>query len=293
MHHFKKTLFCLGLYSLLTACSSGGGGGTSATSYDGTTDPATITDANAKSLSVSSTEAAKQANSANTFSSFKSTSAINSFKTGSTDFDLDSLIRKTTDIAVNQAVDVSANVCSSGSISLDGVDQNTNINNSLNVTIRYNNCTLIDIAPTTSVNGTARFQGFLNGNFTIVYSSFTINQGGVSDTINMTISCSSGSCTASTDFTGSDARTYRVQNFEIYGSSSFGYYVSGRVYDPDNGYIDISTTTGITFNCPNGVPGTGIITLTDHSANTATIHFDSCTQYTVSVVGGLSNQYDW
>lgn len=136
MKNIINTIFLLGLLSFLTACG-GGGGGTSAITYDGTTTKASITDTNAQSLSVSSAEAAKQANSANNFSTFK---------TNASSFDIDSFVKKTADAAINNyAYDISTGLCTSGSASIDGIDQNTDINSNLNLTINYNNCTIADM----------------------------------------------------------------------------------------------------------------------------------------------------
>lgn len=278
----RKSLYLLGLLSFLTACSSGGGG-SSATSYTGITSKASISDTNAQSLSVSSTEAAKSANSANSFSSFK---------TGTNSFDAKAFIKKSAESAIqSNAIDVSEGICSSGTVSIDGIDENTDVNSNLNLTIRYGNCTISDLAPPVMVNGTASFQGQLNGTFTLTYSNFTVTSNGMTETINMTITCSQTSCSTSSDFTGSDGRSYRLENFDISGSEFSGYSVSGRVYDPEYGYIDISTTTPITFNCSNGFPGTGVIEFSD-GTNAGNIAFNDCFSYSVTF-NGSTVTYSW
>jgi hypothetical protein len=130
------------------------------------------------------------------------------------------------------------------------------------------------------------------GGYTFNYSNFTVSYGGESYSFNMTVSCDAQyNCSYSEDFTGSDGRTYRVEDSSVSGTNASGYNVSATVYDEDYGYIDISAS-GLTFNCSNGFPGTGTISITGGGGSSASVTFNSCTSYTVTI-NGVGSNYTW
>jgi hypothetical protein len=115
---------------------------------------------------------------------------------------------------------------------------------------------------------------------------------GTRSCVDYSTSCMAWSLTA--EFFGLDNRVFRVNGLTASGDGSSGYDVTGTVYDPDHGYVQMTPgTTAITFGCGNKVPGTGQVVLTDSDGTSATVSFDSCESFSVSISGGESNTYEW
>lgn len=293
MKYVSNLFITVGLASLLFGCGGGSDGDSypAATSYSGKTTPATLTTTNAKPLSGTSTEAGKAAEDSDIFT-------LSLYKTGSSsNTDIDSIVRKTAETAVSYASEEIPGICSSGSVVVSGIDAADEADpTNVDVTIQYNSCTIADVTPSIKVNGTARFQGDIvfGDSFTITYTNFSIVTPDESETFNLTISCEFDSCTITTDFEGDDGRIYRVVDLTVSGYNP--YTIEGRVYDPDHGYIDITTLTQVTFSgCPKGNPSLGVIQFTDGS-NTVTVSYDDCDSYTVTHDDGATvtaDTYFW
>lgn len=288
MKYVLKLISLSLIFSFIWGCSSSDGDSKPpAIEYTGKLTPATITQANSKTLSISSTEAS---------SAYNSADAISSFKTGSDgSSDIKSIVMKTVNTAASYASEDASEACSSGSITVDGIDPNIqDLNTPLDLTIIYSNCTLINSSPTIKVDGRARFQGIIFGDFIMTFTNFTITEGNQEpQTINMTLDCSGVECSITTDIKGADGRIYRVVNLTVSGSDFSGYEISGRVYDPNHGYIDITTNSldRLFFECTNGRPSSGQI-MFDDGTNSVTVTYNSCTQYTVDF-NGNANLYNW
>lgn len=139
---------------------------------------------------------------------------------------------------------------------------------------------------TTTSESTIAFTTIMTGSLTSVDSS--------TRTINQTISCdASFSCSFSSDYTGFDGRLYRVTEVAVTEEGGSAYSASGRIYDPNHGYIDVTTEIPFTLDCPNDRPGTGRLSFVGASQSSGTIEFISCTQYVVSTSIGTSNTYNW
>ena len=289
MIYLSRTLFIIGLLSFLTACGgSSGEAKPPVTAYNGKLTKAVISPDNNKPLSNASSEASSSIDSAGTFSSFKTGS------TGSTDFDLKSLLQKTTSTALQYPTESIPDFCSSGKLSIQYSDTITDpYNEYLDISVIYNSCTIDGSIPSIKVDGKARYQGYLFGDFTMTFTNFTIWEGSDAQTINMTLSCIdlTNTCTVSTDIKGYDGRVYRIENLTTTGTDYSGYTINGRVYDPDHGYIDITTTSSIYFSCPTDRPGSGQIQFTDDTS-TVTVTYNSCTSYTVDL-DGVPTNYTW
>ena len=63
------------------------------------------------------------------------------------------------------------------------------------------------------------------------------------------------------------------------------------VYDPDYGAVEV-TATAILYECTNGVPSAGSITLTGEGGSSASVVFNDCNSFTVTV-DGTSTTYYW
>ncbi|MCG7984883.1 MAG: hypothetical protein JAY90_19295 [Candidatus Thiodiazotropha lotti] len=202
--------------------------------------------------------------------------------------------------------DLSSSICNSGSVEVDFPDFSLEGE----WRIVFTQCS----RDTTYDNGSYStvFQGTVEGTYTKVgigyrltlnYINFSVsinNPGGsYSDTFNMQMSCTAAnqdgsdvSCEYYSDYLGYDNRTYRVTEVSVSGSGSSGYLVSVRVYDPEHGYIHVTTVVPMTFDCETGRPSAGRIQIEAANGVTAVIEFISCTQYVVTF-NGLAETYRW
>ena len=164
------------------------------------------------------------------------------------------------------------------------------------VTFTFSNC---DLGTNQILNGQATVSGDLAGTASIAFTDFTIknNAGTTTNTIeNLVASCTggiAGSCTLVSDFTGPGGLIYRATNFTAVKDVAADLTtITGRLYHPDYGYVDITTTTAISFGtCGTAsIPDGGIIQFT--SSNSATITY-TCTDITTSITGGTTTTAIW
>jgi len=268
MTYYNKSLFIIGLLSLISACSSDSG-----------PSPATITADNIQDLSIAATESAKQ--------SVTTTNANFLLKSSDQTNSTDTITNKVREI-VFEAQTLGA-ICIGGGTYSDNISSTSS---SASGSITFSQCDTGDGI----IDGVVTFSGNEN-NFTITYNNLTISGFGVTETLNATISCtstnSSFSCTTSTSITGIDGRSYAVSNVSVSGNSFSGYNVSASVVDPTHGSITINASS-ILFNCsaPNvGRPSSGTITVTS-GGQSGSVTFDSCSSYTVTY-NGVANSYTW
>ena len=135
----------------------------------------------------------------------------------------------------------------------------------------------------------------------IELDNFVLSYNGNTVTINSTVAISQNlgnydvHFETSTEFTGSQGQTLRVENLVISGNPISGVTISsGRIYHPDFGYVDISTTETLIFEgCDNGKPVSGTVLLEGSSDNTAELVFTSCTSYEVCMNGTMCTPYTW
>ena len=257
--------------AFLTACGGGGGASTAELSADNVVD-----------LAVAGTEAAK--------SSATSTEAF-AFKSGqSSSFDSQAFAKQIAqDLYATQ--DLSSYLCSTGSYIINIPDSATQT--SFTATATFTNCTISDSYSTVTINGTINISGTASS--INISANLTITENGVSETVSFSGSCSYsnatvGACSYSSTFTGVDGRTYTSANMSVSGNYISGYTVSGSVTDPDHGVITISTQQPVTFNCTDGSPDSGQITITGNGS--ATVTFNDCNSFTVTY-NGSSNTYNW
>jgi hypothetical protein len=176
--------------------------------------------------------------------------------------------------------------------------------------IEYNACKLTtqfgNSGYSSEIDGTVEGTYAQVGNgfrLTLNYTNFRVTithpGGSYSDTFNMQMTCTSSnedgtdmSCDYYADYQGYDDRTYRVTNVSVSGNESSGYEVSVRVYDPDYGYITVTTEIALTFDCSGGHPSAGRIRIEGANGDVAVIEFISCTQYVVTFEG-VAETYTW
>ncbi len=263
----------------LTACGGGSGG-------PGT---AEITDANSKDVAVAGAEATKAAT--------DSDEVPLAFKTGSTGYPTNALdvLDLGKQIAANlNAIEDYSYLCDvSGTLTIDVPDSATT--SSYTATATYTNCT---------VSGYGAYQATINGTITVsgnsstfrISANLSVTANGETDSFTYSATCSSSgsstldSCTYSSSFTGDDGRSYNMSDVSVSGNDISGYSVSGRVTDPDHGVVTIATTTPVKFECTNGNPSEGVITVTGNA--TVTVTFIDCDSFSV-VFDGTTTVYTW
>lgn len=173
----------------------------------------------------------------------------------------------------------------------------------LNYTVTYDEATYdLDLSMTANqfcvtetdgevtMNGGVRLivsSGFAD--MTMTFTEFALTEGDVTTSLhgNMTVSTEffSGSSTVTATLEGSDSATgeqFKMENVTIV-SSSQNTTIEGRFYDPDNGYVDVTTTTAIVTDETTGNPVSGEIVLTGAGGSTATVTFVDNTSFTVVV----------
>jgi hypothetical protein len=104
----------------------------------------------------------------------------------------------------------------------------------------------------------------------------------------------SGTVSLDCDFLAPDGKTYRVAGYQILGNETYRTLaISGTFYDPDYGYVVVSTVPALAFNyCSNKgtfLPTAGNLRVT--GANGVYGEFDpvDCTNYYLTVGNGVSS----
>lgn len=268
---FSSALLLVAFF--ITGCSSGGGGAAApVTSYTGSTSPAAIDTDNAETIGKASGEAIQIANSS---IGLPLGISIDS-NTSDNLTEINNIIISNLDIlTLPSAVDISAELCSSGTAS--STDPGNVQSGPVDITVTFSNCALIysDI----TISGTAKmhFDDIANTNagFSITYTNFKVTDANGTTTINMSMVCTSGSaCVFNSDFVGSDGLTHRVSNFSFYGSASTEYNGSATFYHGTFGSVSI-TATNITYGSCGTYPDGGDISFSSSNGSSGTIIFAS------------------
>ncbi|MCU7841052.1 MAG: hypothetical protein KZQ94_16940 [Candidatus Thiodiazotropha sp. (ex Troendleina suluensis)] len=130
--------------------------------------------------------------------------------------------------------------------------------------------------------------------FTHVMTGSLTTVDGVTRDINRTFSCDGDfRCNFFSDYSGYDGRLYRVTEVSVTEEGNSAYSASGRIYDPNHGYIDVTTEIPFTLDCPDDRPGAGRLSFTGANQSSGSIEFISCTEYVVTTGSGTSNTYSW
>ena len=275
---------------LVVACggggddSSGGGGGISGPSYSGQTTQATIDETNAKSLALAATDSANS---------------------GDNVEQLGVLFDHVMTSLQNQKSGISAQAVASGSCGgsatyPDNIDQQQS---PITGTISFSNyCLDGGEAGHLIVNGQMSFIVQIENNelisMAMEINHFVISYNGDTVTVNATLAFSQNGTLFeySTDFSGSSGQTLRVENLSINNDPITGVAItSGRVYHPDNGYVDISTTENLVFDgCLNGKPVSGTVLLEGSGGSSAEMVFTGCGGYEICLNGNTTcTPYNW
>lgn len=285
---------------LLQGCGGGGGGDTNDptssgdTTYTGSTALATIDASNAKELATGAASGSQQAVTSEALSGVAMRpQPTPTTKLGEVAPRIAQWIGRLSSPNAAKRVDVTSDICDSGGIAI----ANTN-DAETQGTIAFTNCAMSDMEGGTIVmNGTVTYNADTSADNLNMVFNVTVIYIGESQSINMTLACSnissaSVSCTMTSDFTGIDGRVYRIEDQTVSGNEVSGFYVRMTFYDPDHGRVDVTTSQPLTYDCSEAVPGSGMLTMSGASGSSATVSFDSCISYTVTV-DGVGTTYDW
>ena len=132
----------------------------------------------------------------------------------------------------------------------------------------------------------------LNG-MTISLSNLSVSEGGLSQAFDGTLGMSLNTTTLESTFTMTanfrdiDGLVYRAQNYTVnFNSDDLVTSISGRLYDPLYGYIDIATTTLLSYGGCGIYPDMGVVTLSGYGSITLDANTGDCATYQVSWTSG-------
>lgn len=276
-------LLCFFLATVLTACGGGGDSSPAGLLYSGVTSQASINAGNAQAIAIAAQEGVDAQVSAENVPLAVAITAENPT--------IQTVLRHTTELLQNNS---SSNV--PVAVARDGecggyLDINASNNSG---SIFYSNYCISDGAGNIIINGTMRFS-YLDPVFNYEMINLSIRFAGETMTINasMTWNTNTNAITLNVRYIGSDGQVYQIANFIVSGNSS-SLDVSGRVYHPSYGYVDIVTSSPLVYDstCATGRPVSGVIDISGASG-TATITFIDCNSYSVAVDGNVADLYTW
>lgn len=280
----KFTLLSLILSWGLVACGGGGGsdddsGDTGA--YTGSTDPARVSLDNSDDLTLAAVSGIKAA--------ISEDFVPDSIPGGSTRPQGTVNWKQLASRTANEPVE---GVCSSGSVDVTSTQNSSGTAGT--ATMVFNDCTYDDVytGETVTIDGAMQFAFNEDGSFSITIHNMTVTSSsyGSEHLAYYHMECDADfNCSWTTDVVGIDGRTYRIENARISGGAMLDGTLT--VYDPDYGAVEV-TATAILYECTYGVPSAGSVTLTGEGGSSASVVFNDCDSFTVTV-DGASTTYYW
>lgn len=289
----------LAVTALLSACSGGGsgGGGSSALSYTGVTTAAVITNSNAKTLALESfstgTSAGSTQNTAKTVAVVDTTytapdiGVIVSRLITTSQTAAQGLVtttasgNRTTLVSIQQTLAPMTGNCggtASGTLTIDDATSNTY------ATIIFDNYCDTGVTLSGSMNfslildTTSPDYGLMTMNFTNVHVIGALTSLVISGSIQYDSLVLNPATTINMLLQSSVGRVYKIQNLtmtEVTGTDVTGDYtdisMNGRLYDPDFGYVDMTTTLQMRVYTTDYWPSSGSYILTGNGNATVTL----------------------
>ena len=157
-----------------------------------------------------------------------------------------------------------------------------------------------------TLSGTADFSGTININteqlsqFTLTFNNLTATLGSDSLTLDGDITYNFGPPAAVTmDMRQRDnasGKVYWVSDFVMTVSEGTGYIqfeASGRFYNPDYGYVELSTPTPFRINSGQNWPSEGVMILAGANNTKARLTVNSATTFVVEADADGDGTYEW
>lgn len=264
----------------LTACSGGGSSsGASGISYSGNSSPAEIDGDNAQEIGEVAGESVRRAVGADSLPSGVAIDPVISQQ------EIRAIISDTvsaslgyTPSAANVVIDVSEDVCSSGSATVGYPESYLGVGY-LEMKLSYTNCIVEGILFDGVVEATFDDLEDPNAAFSFHYIDFLVQDGmGESVVLNMLVECENQlSCFVSSDFVGSDGRVHRVSEFNVTGNDGDGYNGTASVYHSVYGKVSI-TITNVTYGACGTMPDGGSIAFESVDSSGTIFFAGDCTQ---------------
>jgi hypothetical protein len=279
MKYFNHLIAGTLALAFLSACGGGDSDGPHITTYTGNTSQATLSTDNASVFTKTTPEATSQ-KLASSEIPFASAFA------GKTSSKLMDMLGKSGGSIQLAPVD---GICTTGSVDANG--------NQTSATMTFRNCTIdsfVELNTTVTLNGTITMNApnypvsysISITNFSVTFTDFNTTH--TESIENMTVSCNNSSCTITSDFTGSDGRVYRIANYTVTGVYP-NYTISGRIYHPTHGYVEISGN--VTYGTCDTVerPTSGSMTITGSNGTaTITLNDNDCHSFSIDINGTVT-----
>lgn len=313
------TLFSvLGLGAvLLTGCGGGGGGGGGSTSksvnYTGPTTPAIITDTNANTLTGGAINGGKAM-------SVAVGAAVNAEPQGGLSVPklaeiltgLAGIAKPEAPLVAGAAFSDTASGACGGTASLTGTDNSIPGHFDILGTMTFSGyCSPAADNTQVVLNGAVNFtmSGTSSSDFVFTMNSpyLSATVGGQAYTYSLSYSCTitggvAGTVTLTANLQEPDGKVYRIENYQVNVNTSYHTLsIQGRFYDPDYGYVDVSTPVVLTYtDCTNRyLPASGTLQVTgangDHAEFNAIndcIHYQVCITF-ITPPSNTCTTYSW
>lgn len=308
-----RKLFFIGLlpvFLFLLACGGGGGGSNSSSSsvtYTGITTQATIDSTNAENIATGAYQGGAIGGAISLGAVQQEQAELPAYLNLS--LTIEEAIRQmdvSTSTGVADAgaiINQSKTMYGTGGGNAQYTIQVNDVTGDFSGTIAFNGYT----SQATTMTGNFNYSGKVNMSagtmqqFSLSSDNVSVIEGRKSYTAKMTFSYTfSGTQLAvAMDFVMQDsvtAKTYWVNNFNLTAwdrTSYLEFSISGRYYDPDYGYIDLSTPTTFKINTTATNPYEGILLVTGNSATKAKLTTLSATTYKVEADTNGDGTYEW
>jgi hypothetical protein len=319
--HRKRVWLLLGCmvlsFAMIFGCGGGGSSGSSSSSglsYSGSTTQAEISEQNAAQLSTNVMTIGSNSSAFNTIGSMSHENGSKPFilpamTTALRDvvhqIDIASSVSQDLSAAVQTRTDTFAGDCTAGdngiaTYSIQVNDQTGAFSGSFEFSDFCVGRTVID--GTTTFSGTVNVQTEELQSFTLTFEDLTVSAGELAFTFDGSITMDMASSEAGTemnllvknDLTGD---IYQVKDYSM-SVTDYGSYksieISGTFYDPDNGYVTVSTPEPLLYTDSATYPNAGQIELTGSGGSTAqlTAIDDKTCQLKVDADGDGNYEFD-
>ena len=292
---FTRILTGLFASSILINCGGGSDGGSNNNNFSGSTSAATATTENSQSLAEAATAATARSIESQEVGIPLGVEISESVDIASTDLEpaLDTILNHLSFNSLPTGVEFEEPCDVSGSITIDlvGVSANAQqIPDSGTIRARFDQCNQGDDV---ILNGTMeiRYSGGFDDNrgFRNFTTEFDLASGGLQLTGQVSCSNFGTDCSYAEDFS-LDGVTYRIEGAEVDQNGATGTFnVSARIYDENEGFIDMTATNATVNNTGNICSGS--IDISDSTnANVVQVTFPDCDNYVVTF-GGVSNTF--
>lgn len=297
--------FGLGTTLLVAGCGGGGGGTTSSVTYSGITAQAVVTNENAEALLETALNAGEGLNTAYGVA----TSTDEAAPSGLSLSELAKVLANVAERPRMTAPETATGISSSFSYTDPGDCGGTATYNGTYTYIEYpysytegGSAVFNNYCTTTSEGNVIQNGGATYSltdtdtelNLSLTASNLMVSFGGETVAYNMQYALnidydtSVMTVTMDADYRTQDGKVYRVEDYRLEFANFSSLTISGRIYHPDHGYVDISTPEALLFTFCGEIyrPTSGTLRVTGAEGTSAEFHALGCNEYQVCVTDG-------